>query len=70
MYIAISYENIKGGVNNMQVARVMRGYSTIKTFWSINHQAEARARRWLKKNEKPCEVCGSENCHRYECVPC
>ena len=46
----ISYENYKGGVNNLQVVRIVKGISTIKTFTSQKHLAEKRADRYIKKN--------------------
>lgn len=57
--ILISYENYRGGVNNLQVAKVLVSYKRIlsdecryepvMTFTSVVDKAESYARRWCKK---------------------
>jgi hypothetical protein len=48
--IMIHYVNHKGGINNLQVAEIIKsGMGTIKVFASENKRAETYARRWIKK---------------------
>lgn len=51
--ILIDYRNYKGGVNNLQVAKVVveisGRWSPVKHFTSTCERAEAYAKRWAKK---------------------
>lgn len=54
-YLFVYYSNYKGGVNNLQVARIVsckngRG-SYIKVFTSTINKAEQYAKSWAKKND-------------------
>jgi len=53
-YLFINYVNYKGGVNNLQVAKIVlsgeRG-SYLKCFTSKVDKAEKRAVAWVKKNK-------------------
>jgi hypothetical protein len=41
------YENHKGGVNNLQVSRIIKNGTTIKTFTSLKNSAHNRAINYL-----------------------
>lgn len=51
----VDYVNYKGGVNNLQVAKIYRegmrgGY--VKCFTSQKDKAESRAQSWIRKEDK------------------
>ena len=53
-YIITYYENQQGGINNLQVSRVVsthqfKGVSILKTFISFKMLADKRANAYLKK---------------------
>lgn len=55
IFIQVSYESVNGGVNNLQVAKVMRPSpyaglgDIIKTFTSKKMLAEKKAKSFIKK---------------------
>lgn len=46
--VIISYENYKGGVNNLKVVNVYEGYSLLKTF--TGKTAEKRAIKFISSS--------------------
>ncbi len=57
-YILVSYQSFNGGINNLQIAKVVepstyRGLvNIIKVFSSQKHKAEDYAKKYLKKLNK------------------
>lgn len=50
--ILVDYKSHKGGVNNLQVVKVlplMGGYHSLKVFTSTVNKAESYAKTWCKK---------------------
>lgn len=51
--ILIGYESVDGGVNNLQICKVIdfNFRQIIKVFTSKNMLAEKRAKQWIQKNK-------------------
>jgi hypothetical protein len=59
MYMLVSYTSVNGGVNNLQVVKVVtpspysdKLVNIVKTFWSKNHKAIERAEKFIRNNAK------------------
>ncbi len=50
MLYYIDYKSYKGGVNNLQVVKVVLDDGREKTFTSLHKHAEKYAKAWIKKN--------------------
>lgn len=46
--IWVNYENYKGGINNLQIARIFYGYSLEKVFTSKIGKARKYAEKYIK----------------------
>ncbi len=57
LQIFISYTSVNGGVNNLQVAKVVRGYEIVQVFTSKIEMAKVYAERFLK-SINTCSDCG------------
>jgi hypothetical protein len=49
--ILIDYVNYRGGVNNLQVVKVVHGWNCLRVFTSTVNKAERYAKSWCKKND-------------------
>jgi hypothetical protein len=49
MQVYTHYENHQGGINNLQVSRVVIGYSTVKLFKSLDRTAHLKAEKYISK---------------------
>jgi len=50
MQVYTHYENYQGGVNNLQISRVVKGYVTEKVFRSLGNTAHLKADSYIKKH--------------------
>lgn len=54
IYKLVSYESVDGGVNNLQIVKIVTPspydgmVNIIKVFWSKKHLAEKRANKFIK----------------------
>ena len=49
MQVYTHYENYQGGTNNLQISRVVIGYSTVKVFRSLECAAHVKATKYIDK---------------------
>jgi len=52
MQVYTHYENYQGGINNLQVSRVVIGYLTIKLFKSLDRAAHLKAEKYISRNNR------------------
>jgi hypothetical protein len=49
MQVYTYYENYQGGINNLQISRVINGYVTEKVFKSLTNTAHSKAEKYINK---------------------
>jgi len=49
MQVCTHYENYQGGINNLQISRVVNGYVTEKVFKSLANAAHSKAEKYINK---------------------
>jgi hypothetical protein len=52
MQVYTHYENYQGGINNLQISRVVNGYATEKVFRSLDRTASLQADKYIKKQQR------------------
>ena len=52
MQVYTHYENYQGGINNLQISRVIIGHTTVKVFRSLEATANLKAEEYIKRTTK------------------